>query len=96
MSQRQWTGRAVSLRQTLAVLVTGKSLTMELTEDAGRKLALAIKKLQQSYVMHGPEVQEVVDALDYVLVGDPRSVNAHTAMENRKGMEPAGDAQGEQ
>ena len=61
-----------------------------LTEDAARKLALCLAKLKQTTLMVPPEVDEILTALNYVLVGDPASVAAHRQMGVRKGMEPSG------
>lgn len=88
MSEREWRGRAVSLGH-----FPGQShwpTKVELTEDAARKLALALAKLKQTTMMVPVEVDEVLDALNYVLVGDPHSRQQHRRMEAGKGMEPSG------
>lgn len=67
-----------------------RQIEVSLTEDAARKLALAITKLKQTTIMLPPEVEELVTALNYVMVGDPASRAAHRVMEAGKGMTPDG------
>lgn len=84
----EWRGRAVSFAS-----FPGQShwpARLELTEDAARKLALSLAKLKQTTLIVPVEVVEILDALNYVLVGDPASVKAHRQMEAGKGMEPSG------
>lgn len=67
-----------------------RQIEVSLTEDAARKLALAITKLKQTTMLLPPEVGELLNALNYVLVGDPASRAAHSSMEAGKGMTPDG------
>lgn len=61
-----------------------------LTNDAARMLALALARLKQTTISLTPEVEELLTALNYVLVGDPASRAAHARMEAGKGMTPDG------
>lgn len=88
---RKWSGRAVSFAAVgLASVMTGKDFRADMTEDLARNLALALARLKQTTFALQPEVQELLDALNYVLVGDPHSQEAHRRMEVGKGMTPDG------
>lgn len=67
-----------------------RQIEVSLTEDAARKTALALARLKQTTFGLADEVQEVLDALNFVLVGDPHSREAHRRMEVGKGMTPDG------
>lgn len=67
-----------------------RSWELGLTEETARKLALALAKCKQTYFTLEPEVQEILDALNYVLVADPASVQAHQRIEAGKGATPDG------
>ncbi len=89
MTLKQWAGRAVQVmfrdhRSNFPVQIS-------LSEEAARKLALSLGRLRQTYSMGlMPEAEEVYQALNYVLVGDPASVALHAKMEASKGMTPDG------
>lgn len=88
---RDWVGKAVSVKPPgLGELLSHKPYTVRLTEAGARNLALSIAKLKQTTMMVPVEVEELLDALNYVLVGDPHSRAQHQRMEAGKGMEPSG------
>lgn len=91
MTERKWDGKtvAVSYRDTHPRFPAGV-VDIQFSEDSARKLALALKRLQQTNLMLPVEVQELADALDYTLVADPVSVAKHKRMEAGKGMTPDG------
>jgi hypothetical protein len=91
MSERFWDGKAVHVVDK-ATRYDQRCVEIGLTPEAARKATLALMKLRQTYVGMGPgpEVEELLTALNYVLVGDPASVAAHQRMEAAKGMDPAG------
>lgn len=88
MTGKQWvSGDRLDIRH----YETAKRVTVEMPEDTARKLALALGRLRQTYQVSSPEaIEELYQALNFVLVGDPASVAAHRRMEAGKGMEPAG------
>lgn len=86
-----WNGRAVHAEQTLGGLVTGKPVKLMMPVESARKLALCIRRLKNTTSLIPPEVEEIADAIDFLLVGDPGSYARHQRMEAGKGMEPAGD-----
>jgi hypothetical protein len=67
-----------------------RQVEVSLTNDAARMLALALARLKQTTISLTPEVEELLSALNYVLVGDPASRTAHRVMEAGKGMTPDG------
>lgn len=92
---RIWDGRAVRFAQRgLDSILDNKPYRAELTEDAARKAALALSQLRQFLRQHNtdlePEMEELLNSLNYVLVGDPNSVAQHQRMEAGKGMTPDG------
>lgn len=91
MENKAWDGRAIalSLRSTHPRFPEGV-IDIQMGARTAQKLALSMHRLRQTTIMLPPEVQELVDALDYVLVGDPQSRAAHGRMEAGKGMEPSG------
>lgn len=95
--QRSWQGRAVSVENGgLQTLFSNKTVEIKMTEEGARRLSFAIatvaavRKHQGMEQMLLPEVQELLDALNYVFVADPASVAAHSRMEAGKGMTPDG------
>lgn len=61
-----------------------------LTDDAARKLAISLARLKQTTFGLMDEVEEVLQALNFVTIGDPESRAAHRQMEAGKGMTPDG------
>jgi hypothetical protein len=76
-----------------------------MTEEAARRIAMALAsyaaiRAHQQYGVGGriesdaalllPEVQELLDALNYTLVGDPASKKAYRVLQAGKGMTPDG------
>lgn len=84
-----WDGKAVHVTTTNPQN-DRRSVDIGLTDQAARELSLAIKRLKQTSLMIPESVTELELALDYVLVGDPRSVAEHRRMEASKGMTPDG------
>lgn len=90
MNKRFWDGKTVHFAHAPGPN-DRRDHELGLTEEAARKLSLALAKLKQTYFLGlEPEVQEVLDSLNYVLVGDPESRAAHRRMEAGKGMTPDG------
>lgn len=88
---RFWDGRTVHFAHGgLGKIYDSRSFELALTEAAARKLALALSKYKQTYFSTEPEVEEILNALNYVLVGDPDSRAKHQRMETGKGMTPDG------
>jgi hypothetical protein len=90
-SGRTWDGRVayVSRRPVKRHL----SVNVELTTSNAHDLALVLRRLkgkpgEQSFLTAG--LEELMQALDFVLVADPASAAAHRQMEASKGMEPSG------
>lgn len=92
-NERRWIGRAVEV-SVLAVAEPIsrhlKPVELALTTKAARTLALALSRLKQTTVTLPGDAQELLTALDYVMVGDPASTRAHREMEAGKGMTPDG------
>lgn len=88
MSNRFWDGKTVHFVEAVTVN-DRRSFQLGTTERTSRDLALALTKLKQTTLMLPPSVEEILTALNYVLVADPASVAAHSRMEASKGMEPA-------
>jgi hypothetical protein len=89
MNSKKWDGKAVLVQSGLGEMLDRRPVRFNLTEKAARDLALALKRLQQTSLMNPESVTELVDALDFVLVGDPASRAAHARMEAGKGMAPS-------
>jgi hypothetical protein len=89
MDNRHWDGKTVHI-QPDATRRDRRSVEIGLTPETARELAMALHRVKQTTfgLQNGP--QELLDALDYVFVGDPRSVVRHSRMQAAKGMEPAG------
>jgi hypothetical protein len=60
------------------------------TPEAARTLALTLGRLKQTTMTLPGDAQELLTALDYVMVGDPHSRRQHDVMEAGKGMTPDG------
>jgi hypothetical protein len=89
-SKRVWDGRAVSAMERSEIALTDKLIRVDLTPKAARTLALALGRLKQTTITLPGDAQEVLTALDYVMVADPASVRKHAEMEAGKGMTPDG------
>ena len=81
--KRFWDGRTVHVAQTDPQR-DKRCVEIGLTPETGRELALALRRLQQTSLANAPAVDELVNALDYVLVGDPFSRRQHAEMEAAK------------
>jgi hypothetical protein len=89
-NDRVWDGRAVSMMQRSEVAMTQKLIRVDLTPQAARTLALALGRIKQTTFTLPGDVQELLTALDYVMVGDPHSRRKHAELEAGKGMTPDG------
>ena len=90
---RFWDGKTVHFaNKGIAGLFERRNFELGMTEQTSRDLALALMRLKQTggAISLPDSVQEIVDALNYVLVGDPASTAAHRALEAGKGMTPDG------
>lgn len=88
---RYWDGKTVHLANAgLGGLFERRNWELGLTEQTARELALTLAKAKLTYFALPDSVQEILDALNYVLVADPASVEAHSRMEAGKGMTPDG------
>jgi hypothetical protein len=78
-NKRSWITRdvEVSLSENPGAI---HPVVIEVSRDNGSKLAMAIRRMQQTTVALPPEVAELADALDYVLVGDPFSRTRHASL----------------
>lgn len=99
--KREWIGKSVDVQPLglevvfvqplgLEVVSGNKEFQILLTEKATRTLALALMRLRQTTIPLPGDVQELLDALNYVTVGDPDSRAAHRRLEAGKGMTPDG------
>ena len=92
MKRRTWDGKAVSVDPgSLSGLMTDKPFEVHSSEATARKLALLLsshKAMTQAALE--PEMDELLTALNYVIVADPTSVQAHSRLEAGKGMTPDG------
>jgi hypothetical protein len=64
-------------------------IDIHMTPDAATKLSLGLAELKRLNGLTG-DLQELMDALNYALVGDPASEIRHRRMEAGKGMTPDG------
>lgn len=88
---RIWDGKTVHFSDRgLTGIFDHRDFEMGMTERTARELALTLAKCKQTYFTIPSSIQEILDALNYVLVGDPASVQAHSRMEAGKGMTPDG------
>lgn len=87
--KREWDGRSVYIiKQCLRYPVE-----IDLAPETAGQLANLLRKqtgLANVFTPLPDGLLELLNALDYVLVGDPASVAAHRRMEAGKGMEPSG------
>jgi hypothetical protein len=89
--QKFWDGKTVHfVHGGLGKIYDSRSYELGLTERTARDLALVLARLNQTTIRLPESVEEILTALNYVLVGDPASVAKHKAMEASKGMEPSG------
>jgi len=91
--KRFWDGKSVHIVID-ATQHDRRSVEIGLTPEAAGEVANCLRSLTALGQPSLPDrVQELLQALDYVLVADPASVAAHRQMQAGKGMEPAsGDA----
>lgn len=89
MESPTWDGKAVHVTRSNPAQ-DRRNVEIGLTIDAAGKLALALSRLKQTTFALQPEVQELLDGVNYVIVGDPASREAHRIMEAGKGMTPDG------
>jgi hypothetical protein len=87
-NKRTWNGRAVMAME--GGTIPAKPIVVALTPRAVRTLASTLARLKQTRGTLPGDAQELLNALDYVMVGDPNSVRKHTEMEAGKGMTPDG------
>lgn len=94
---RVWNGKAVSVEAGgLGSLLSTKPVEIHITEEGVRRVSFALASMAAVRKHQGhdqlllPEVQELLDAINYVFVADPASVEAHRRMEAGKGMTPDG------
>jgi hypothetical protein len=93
-----WDGKAVLVYTASDedAKVMSRPVQILLTEEAARRVSLAIasyaaiRKAWQHERILLPEVQELLDALNYTLVGDPGSERAYRIINAGKGMTPDG------
>lgn len=67
-----------------------RHVEIAVTPETANELALALTRLKQTTFVLPDGAQEVLDALNFVMVGDPVSVAKHKRMEAGKGMTPDG------
>jgi len=88
---RFWDGRTVQFASKgLGGIYDARCWDLGLTEETARQLALTLAKAKLTYFALPPAMEELLNALNYVLVADPASVAAHRRMEAEKGMTPDG------
>lgn len=88
MSRDKWVGLHVNVTNHVAHR-SGKDIGIRMSLSGANRLALSIQRLQNTPQAVPPEVAELLQALNYVQIGDPVSVAYHRRMEAAKGMEPA-------
>ena len=84
-----WDGRAVHATRTDPAK-DRRTVEIALTIDAAGKLALSLNRLRQTTFALPDEMEEMLDAVNYVILGDEDSIAAHARMEAGKGMTPDG------
>lgn len=93
MKPRFWNGKTVHVTQT-DPLHDRREVDVALTRETAGQLANLLRKANSGLgTVFDPlpaGLNELMNALDYVLVGDPASVKAHHRMEAGKGMTPDG------
>jgi hypothetical protein len=90
MKGRIWDGKAVQAGMADGRWDSPESVQVFLTPQAARMVALSLGRLKQAHGTLPGEAQELLTALDYVMVGDPTSTRAAKQMEAGKGMTPDG------
>jgi hypothetical protein len=86
-----WEGRDVEAKKKgLEGVFSNKSIQIDLTDQAARDLALALGRLTQTTLPLTGNMEELRQALNFILVGDPMSRASHRRMEAGKGMTPDG------
>jgi hypothetical protein len=94
MPDREWIGKTVDLQlKGLGGIFSNKPISLDLTTETANALASSLLRLKQTTFALPNGVQELLQALDYVLVGDPASTASHKRMEAGKGMTPDGGYQ---
>lgn len=92
MGKRVWDGKAVLVMPESTT--PNRPIGMAISRETAGQLANLLRKnndgLGNLFNPLPDGLNEVLNALDYVLVGDPASVAAHRRMEAGKGMEPSG------
>lgn len=87
-----WDGKAVHATRSDPAH-DRRNVEIGLTIDAAGKLALALNRLRQTTFALPDEMEELLDAVNYVILGDADSRDAHARMEAGKGMTPDGGYQ---
>lgn len=88
-ARRFWDGKTVHVT-TLMTERDRRSVEISLTPQTSGDLSNLLRRVKQEYRELQPSMQELLTALDYVLVADPASVAEHRRMEASKGMTPDG------
>ncbi len=86
---RVWDGRGVYA----SARAERRPIRLFLTRNLALDLRTAIARLRQTSLMAPESLQELEDAIGYVITGDPESENAWKSMEAGKGMTPDGGYQ---
>ena len=95
-TRRVWSGKHVSVDPGgLASLLSNKPVEIHMTVEGARRLSFALASMASVRKSQGlqpllPETQELLDAINYVFIADPKSVAAYERMEAGKGMTPDG------
>ena len=92
-NERHWDGKTVHVVQLPSPPGERRNVEVSLTPETAHQLALLLRGntgLGSVFTPLTDGVQELLNALDYVLVADPASVAAHRRMEAGKGMTPDG------
>jgi hypothetical protein len=87
---RTWHGRSVRLGIAISDPKDLRPVTLELGTETASALANSLRRLNNTHFGLPVDVHEIMNALDYVLTGDPASTARHKEMERGKGMEPSG------
>lgn len=86
---RSWDGKTVHVAPTDPTH-DRRCIDVALTTETASELANSLARLRQTTFALPDGIQELLDALNYVLVGDPYSTSQHQRMEAGKGMTPDG------
>jgi hypothetical protein len=68
-----WDGPNVHGRRLSRLTADERTVEILLTEKAARRIALALRRMQQTTMVLPREGVELADALDFLMVGDPTS-----------------------